>query len=478
MSTAKLLKPFKSKNQMRTAARLDIRPSDGMKASFSGASGYSIPAKIYDVSLTGAGLAIDKSFSQEIKIGQSISLSFQVPHQHGLNIIAKIKWVADKAVGSIKFGIEFDGSGLRAKPLDSSSALVIPDFAPIVGAVYKPYLFYERSPIKIETISKDIWNVRIFDHELLALPGIRYEAFLNSTTGTRAPILLAVTGVIEISTDSVLLAMNPVTVPKEISEWLAQQLVFGSNITPEKLRSLGFNIRNLANGLKFRYIKTQEEYEEVLQLRFRAYSLAGKVLSNKTAFDMVAPLDSISRVIGVYHAGKIVGSVAVSFPPDDEVILDTEKPFANGYPKPMPPKTEMIEVARLCTDPEYRRGDLMVRILEHIYKALQCGNRKIVITSTDDKLWPLYKSIGFKKTGMSYDHPYLAGIKHHVITQSTDQADLAKQINPLAWNYAWRDMSGFLTENGTIKRGLSTKVKIRMLEWLGRLLKINLKSKY
>lgn len=471
-------KPPRSQLHNRNSSRLDIRPSDGIKGKFTDSNEKTVQVRIYDISVTGAGLLFEKGSEKEAFVGRILTLSLEIPGQSDFEVKATIRWTNAGSNEWIKVGVEFDRTELIAESVATFNFFKVPDFTPIVGALYKPYLFYERSPIKVEEISKDLWQVRIYDPEILAIPGIQYEVYLNSTTGNRKPIIISVIGVTEIQKDSVLVKIRPLSIPKEISEWLAQQLIFGSNISPEALRGLGFGIKNLANGLKFRYIKSQEEYEEVLQLRLKAYSLAGKVSSKKHPKDMIAPLDSISRIIGAYHGGKIVGSVAVSFPNSEEVVLDTERPFRNGYPKKMPSKLQIIEVARLCTDPDYRRGDLMVRILEHIYKALQCGNRKVVVTSTDAKLWPLYKSIGFKKTGMSYDHPYLEGIKHYVITQSSAQADAAKQINPLAWNYAWRDMSKFLNENGTIQRSFGTKIKVSMLSWIGRRLKINLKSKY
>ena len=476
-NTARTLKPFKVPKQLRTASRLDLRPGDGLRAQII-IENQLVQARLFDISPTGAGIIADNKNLESMHEGSEINLVISTPEQENLEIKAYLKWKTDFGDQQMKLGIQFHLQGPDELLWRRSASVEVPEYTPLTGVIYKPYLFYERAPLRIEKISEKIWRVRIYDSEILAVPGVRYELNLSSTVKSTAPIVVKLICLVEVDQGSILVDVEPQEVPAEISEWMAQQLIFGADMTPATLREIGFDIKNLANGLKFRYIKNQEDYEEILKLRFKAYALAGKVADGKTFQDMIAPLDPVSRIIAAYHGDKIVGSVAVAFPSTDDTILDTERPFKNGYPKKVPPKTQMVEVARLCTDPDYRRGDLMVRILEHIYKALRCGNRMTVITSTDDKLWPLYKSIGFKKTGMSYDHPYLAGIRHHVITQAAPQADQASGINPLAWNYAWRDMSQFLENNQIIKRSFLTRTKIRAFEFVGRVLKINIKKKY
>ena len=471
-------KPLRALKQLRTASRLDLRPGDGLRAKVDLGEGLIVEARLFDISPTGAGIIVPLECVDRMNLGTNIELVISTPEQGNLRIVSTLKWKAEYGENQYKFGIQFHLPEPDELIWRRGTTVDVPEYTPLTGVIYKPYLFYERAPLRIEKISEKIWRVRIYDSEILAVPGLRYEINLSSTVDSSAPIVVKLMYLVEVGIGSILVDVVPESIPPEISEWMAQQLIFGADLTPATLREIGFDIKNLANGLKFRYIKSQEDYEAVLDLRFKAYKLAGKVTDGKTVKDMVAPLDPISRIIAAYHGDKIVGSVAVAFPKSEDTILDTERPFKNGYPRKVPPKTQMVEVARLCTDPEYRRGDLMVRILEHIYKALRCGNRAIVITSTDDKLWPLYKSIGFKKTGMSYDHPYLAGIRHHVITQAAPQADHAQGINPLAWNYAWRDMSKFLENNQVINRRLHTRAKIFVFELVGRALKINIKRKY
>jgi hypothetical protein len=248
--------------------------------------------------------------------------------------------------------------------------------------------------------------------------------------------------------------------------------------SPLDLRRLGFDLKNVSNGFRFRFVKTQDEYEEVLKLRYKSYLQAGKVDETKTFLDMGTSLDHLSRIIVAYHGSRLVGSVAVAFPDSDDLVLDTEKAFPNGYPNPMPAKTKMIEIARLCTDSDYRRSDLLLRILEYTYKVFVCGNREFVISSADDILWPLYKRIGFKKTGMSYAHPYLAGVIHHVIIGSRKEPDKAAGVSILAWLYVWRDMNRFLRGTRSLRLNSFQKTKIKFLETIGKLFRIRSKQKY
>lgn len=471
-------RPLRAAEQLRDVKRLDLRASDGLKMRILVGPNQSIDARLFNISPTGAGVLIDRSLASEFVKEKVFDLTLATPDQQDFPARGTVKWTSDFKESDLKVGLEFIRSEFDPSAWAGVPSIAVPESSPLVGAIYKPYLFYERAALKIVRLAEHRWQIKIFDSELLSLTGIQYEIHLNSMAQSDSPIIVRVESLIESHEDWTLVEVKPMQVPSEVAEWIAQQLILHADINPQTVRSVGFNFKRLSNGLRFRYIKTQEDYLKVLKLRLLAYGMAGKVAPGKTIQDMVAPLDSISRIIAVYHGKKIVGSVAVAFPPDEETVLDTERAFANGYPKKVPAKRDMVEVARLCTDPDYRQSDLMLRILEHIYKVLRCGNRKVVITSTDEKLWPLYKSLGFRKTGMSYAHPYLDGLRHHVITQAAPQADSGSRINPFAWNYAWRDMSHHLEASGTIQRGTFARSKVRFYEWMGRVLKINRKRKY
>lgn len=467
----------KVETDQRLADRTELRPGDGLKAKILIDSKL-VDARVFDISPTGTGLVIRREHESKLVIGSLLKIEFITAQQGDLWVKGRIKWKCDFKADSMKIGIEFQirpGPDV-VWPLDET--FEVSEAVPILGAMYKPYLFYERTLVRVEVLSKNMWQIRVFDTEILAIPGIQFEIFISSTTGSDEPIVVEFAIVDSVYKGSALINVFPRKVPAQIEEWIAQQLVFGSGCTPEILRKVGFKVRNLANGLRFRHVRTQEEYEEVLKLRYLAYAGAGKILPGKTFADMVAPLDPISRIIAAYHGDKIIATVAVAFPESEETMLESESLFVNGYTRKIPPKRDLIEVSRLCTDPAYRQGDILIRIMEHVYKAMRCGSRQYVVTSTDDKLWPLYKKIGFRKMGMSYEHPYLAGVRHHMITQSADQADRAHRINPLAWNYSWRDMSSHLEGIGAIKRTGFARFKVLFLSWLGRLLRINLKKKY
>lgn len=470
-------RPFKVAEDVRNSLRTELRPGDGLKAVVL-VGEQRIPLKVFDVSPIGAGFIVQSEFANQISEGKLYKFELMTTKQQDMWVRARIRWKGQLRDNFVKFGVEFQ---IRPGPdvvWPLTDSIEVVESAPILGVMYKPYLFYERAALRFERFSQHMWQIRIFDTEILAIPGVQFEIYMNTTGPNADPIIVEFAIVDSVSKDSVLVNIFPRVVPPAVREWIAQQLVFGSDCAPETMRKIGFEISGFANGLKFRYVKTQEDYEQVLKLRYKAYAGAGKVLPGKTHLDMAAPLDPISRIIAAYAGEKIVATVAIAYPDSEEIVLDTERPFVNGYPKAVPPKTDSIEVARLCTDPEYRRGDLLVRMLEHSYRAMRCGNRKHVITSTDDKLWPLYRKIGFRKTGMVYNHPYLAGLRHHVITISYDQVDLANRVNPLAWNYAWRDMSFHLEDTGLIRRSGLSKLKVLVLSYLGRVLGINVKKKY
>jgi hypothetical protein len=464
-------------NFKRQQARVELRPSDGLKAFLKISEKIKIQTAIFDVSPKGLCLFIPSTESIILKVDVVVDLEVKANDGKAYPVTGRICWKADFQGKGWRYGVEIVRKPFLRHPTNHS--FLLPEYFPLTGATYKPYLFYERAVFRVLDVSQNFWTIKIFDSEILAFEGVEIDFYLNNSIGFNGPIRARIISLVETDEENaVTIYVYVGEIPQVLQEWIGQQLIFNCNISPEYVRALGFKVKSVSNGFKFRFVKTRTEYEDVLKLRFDAYREAGKVGDDKTFHDMAAPLDYLSRIIAVYHGDRIVGSVAISFPSDDNLILDTERAFKNGYPKKIPPKTQIIEISRLCTQMEYRKTDLLNRIFEYTYKSLNCGDRDYIITSTDAKLWPLYKKLGFKKTGMKYAHPYLSGIEHDVILGTRKTPDQAMGISPLAWNYLWRDMNEFLEEKGHLKLSPLQKIFVKMNRRLGRVLKINIKKRY
>ncbi|MBY0315032.1 MAG: GNAT family N-acetyltransferase [Bdellovibrionales bacterium] len=478
MQTAKKLKPLMPDIQNREIKRLEIRRGDGLEANAKINENSSYKVSIFDLNPFGACISINPEMAASLTKDEKIEITILLPDKLSITYLAIIKWIRTEK-NSIKAGLEFIE---QFEPYPSSIPIAeesyffkVPEDFQITAFYYKHYMFLERGTAKITGISEKMWKVELRDSESIIYKSQIIKLWF---LGFEKPVDAEVISIDKTENSKVELQCLIREIPGDISLWISKQLIFVCELSPLDIRKLGFNISKVSNGFRFRFVKTQNEYEEVLKLRFKAYLYAGKVDASKSYIDMVAPLDDKSRILVCYHGTRVVASVSISFPSSEQDILDTERAFPNGYPSPIPSKKTVVEIARLCTDPEYRRTDLLNRVFEYTYKATICGDREYIITSTDKKLWALYKKLGFKKTGMKYLHPYLSGIEHDIIIGRRGQPDFAEHISPLAWNYLWRDMNDFMTKRGFITLSLLQRVRINIYKFIGKLLRIQMDREY
>lgn len=460
--------------------RLSLYKSDGMRAYIAISEQKKIKADVYDLNPFGACLKLSADNPTLFSTSQKLNLELFLEAQE-VKLVCLVKWIK-KTETAVLLGLEFIE---QAYPLNSVNALSndsfplnIPDFFSIPGYFYKPYLFFERCTFKIIAISEKIWKLQVYDSDLFLFNSQKIPIWILGFDDERCKIIVEVIDIKRYQNKTIIVQCAVINLPKKISKHLARQLVFSCDKNPVELRQLGLDVTQISNGLRFRFVKTQDEYAKVLELRYKSYLEAGKISDQKKISDMVAPMDTKSRILICLHGEKVVASVAIAFPNEESEVLDTERVFPNGYPKKMPPKKKIVEIARLCTDSAYRRTDLLTRMFEYTYKVTLCGDRDFILTSTDNRLWKVYKKLGFKKTGMAYPHPYLSGLEHHIILGERKQPDYGTSISPLSWNYLWKNMNIFMTDKGYIKRTFWQKLRIGIYKAIGRILRIDTHDLY
>ncbi|MFN8944128.1 MAG: N-acyl amino acid synthase FeeM domain-containing protein [Pseudobdellovibrionaceae bacterium] len=482
MTTIRKIKPNTPDILNRSTARLELRRGDGIIAFVSIDKNFKVAAKIFDISPFGASIALPLSDYRKIRLqSEHIFVHLQLHDQSTVVYAARIVWNSEN-VTSQRLGIKFDEqiSPFPSIHLPKNFEFFseIPDYYRFMMVIYKPYMFFERCIASIVRISEKIWEIEINDTEIILYRGQQLLIWFLNTNEKESHVTFEVIQLSNFGNNRIRAIMYVHQIETSVQEWMARQLVLNCNFTPQQVRKLGLDVKELSNGFRFRFVKTQQEYEMVLKLRYKAYVEAGKVDPSKTAGDMAAPLDHLSRILVAYHNDKIVASVSISFPDSENLQLDTEKAFTNGYPSKVPKKTDLVEIARLCTDSDYRRTDLLTRMFEYTYKVVVCGDRKFILTSSDNKLWPLYKKLGFKKTGMSYPHPYLGGLIHHIIVGERNQPDYGNKMSKLAWNYLWRDMNDFVIARKLLDVSDFRKIKVFLFKAIGRLFRIRKQTNY
>ena len=449
-------KDFKLEN-IRKSKRVNIRSEDAVKLKIY-LSGLTFNVRLLDLSSFGFSFVSDSKFSVGVSVG--FELILRGGKYSGK---AEITWIQQHN-GQFKTGVEYS-SFENTEPLNHGSQIVIKDGYFIHGIYSKINYYFERSEFKVLSLSKTSFVLQVEKTSQYLLPGMKLDLkfFLSntnfeSTSFTTSTICFVKSG----PKGSLIVGCNIDCISESLSLNLSNYLLQFLDVSPDEVRNAGFNVSKIADVFTFRYVETHSDYIEVLKLRYEAYLSAGKVDKSKRPDDMVASLDSKSRILMVKHQGLLIASVAISFPDSNDIILDTEKALPNGYTKNIPPKTLMIEISRLCTHPEYRKGDLLHRVFEHIYKIFITSDRRFIITSCDDKLWPLYAKLGFKKTGLQYNHLALSGLLHHIIIGSIDVCLKVNKISWITWSYLYGGMYMDLDAKRVIKVNYLVKSKMML----------------
>jgi len=464
----------------RTSKRIEIREGEGVSASIEIVSrDLLIDARLFDLSSFGAGLILNlnefRKYSPLLRIGKEIRVNI------ALNVDKKFKQLAEIAQIKIQedkntcfFGLRFIHEDNTARfesdvKINPDSIQLDPNL-PLAGFAYKELFYKEKAIIRVESISKNHWVLNAFDTEMVLLKDLELRIYLFLPHKDQFYIDAKVTKVLGSSYDSMRFEVFISEIPKRIKKHLSNHLVSTCEVSPLKLRNLGYGVPNITDNFKFRYAKTPQEYDDVLKLRFEAYKRVGKVKEEATHRDMASPLDKLSRILAVFHDETLVASITLTFPNSDSLILDTEKNLKDGYPTSFPKKTKMIEIARFCVKEEYLKSHLVIRVFQHVYRVFAMSDRDLIVSSADDKLLPMYKSIGMKEAGVTYDHPVFKGIIHHIVSIHINNPTAGEAMPPLRWNYLYREMTDFLEKRGRIHPKGFQKVKLSLYRLIGDIL--------
>jgi len=224
-----------------------------------------------------------------------------------------------------------------------------------------------------------------------------------------------------------------------IGQYMAQ---FGDVDSLRDLQDSGFHQAPLRRSLEFSVVRTEEDYREVLNLRYLAYLADGKIAPSATINEVADIHDSRARILMCKYRGKTVATARLTF---HELGDITEHEEFIAWPSNFPRRDDAVEVTRACTHPDYRRAGVFFGLLRHIViSAIQAGRTWVVTSSTED-LVPLYRFVGMREVGVTYNHPELNNLRHVVLTGNMPDALSGRSVGPVAWNQVWKDALPFVS---------------------------------
>jgi len=222
------------------------------------------------------------------------------------------------------------------------------------------------------------------------------------------------------------------------------------------LREAGFVPLSIDKGTDFYFLKSEDDYEQVLDLRLLAHADGGTVDPDLKPVDMGDVFDTNSRIVVGKYKGKVIASARVHFNVLEEP-MEHEKYIE--WPADLPRRDQIFEISRACTHPSFRSNDLMAALLRFIATCIQPQRPWALISSTE-KLKGFYLKVGFKDTGLRYTHPVFQGDQCVLLVNSPDLF-LGRTSHPIYWNVIWRAVYNHLIEAGTLRPDPMDRARIR-----------------
>lgn len=236
-----------------------------------------------------------------------------------------------------------------------------------------------------------------------------------------------------------------------ISQYVFQ---FGPVASLRDMKTNGLLVAKAASGIDFRYVRTKEDYEQVLVLRRLAYGEAGKIAEDEDVSDIY---DTRSRIlIGVYR-GQVIASVRLIF---NEMGDKMEHEDFITLPQNFPRKDEICEITRVCTHPNFRGSDILMGLFRLASVTVAQSGRKFILGCATKDLESLYRKLGFEFTNLKYNHKQLGGLEHTVFLGDVLHGLAGKGVNPIIWNIVWAPVTSYLTSSQVLQYTGMDKVRM------------------
>lgn len=255
---------------------------------------------------------------------------------------------------------------------------------------------------------------------------------------------------------------------KNVSGAIGQYILqFSEKAEIIELKKSGLNIQSAAKSMTFGFVKTKEDYEEVLKLRFNAYKNAGKMKEIKNFHETSDIYDSRARIITASYNGALVGSVRLMFHgSDDEMEHEQFVKFPDNFPS----KYEIVEVTRVCTDANFRSSDLFLALMKQMALLIVQSKRRYMLGSATEKLIPIYERLGFERTGIKYTHVDLGDEEHEILLADIPLLISGSGVSFKTWLKTYSDVADFLDDVHGVEFDPSMNLRIKLYKAFGKFL--------
>ena len=338
---------------------------------------------------------------------------------------------------------------------------------------YNDFIYF-----RVKDISSDGFKLYTSLRNKFIVPGMFFDCMVNFPMVAQLNLKFQVKNVrVETEGEKEVLAVG-VTFDKskkQTSEIIGQYLFQFSNVNSlSELKQAGFAIETVSDAVQFSYVKSKEDYEKVLKLRYKAYRAAQKISEDKTYQDMADTFDSRSRIVIGKYKGEIVSTGRLIFHQYEDKL---EQENYITWPDHLPRRDEIVEITRVCTDPDFRGSDLLLSMFNYFTVTVAQSKRQWVVLCASNEMKSFYQKIGFEKTGLSYPHKALNNLEHHVLIGNFVETLTGESVGPIYWNIVWSEAAQYLSQYDYLQMNPISQIRMSIYKLLAPIAQIVLKLK-
>lgn len=247
-----------------------------------------------------------------------------------------------------------------------------------------------------------------------------------------------------------------------IGQFLAQ---FGDNVSLPEIYKQGLQIKSVSSLLKFSFVRTQDDYEEVLNLRRVTFNYWLKK-ENRSEIEFVGNIFDIrGRLLLAHHREKLVATTRIHFHLFSEE-LEHEKYIT--LPKELPSHDKIIEISKLCLHPDYHDVFVFSSILKYILLMAIESNRDYILTSSIPFITKMYKQFGAKQLGVKFIHSDFGDLSHELILINVKSIILGRGLNPILWTLHLKGFYLHLLKKGLISPTIFAKLRLKIFNFISK----------
>lgn len=311
---------------------------------------------------------------------------------------------------------------------------------------FRPSAYFEHPFFANELIFLQVIDLSI--HGLLCVTSARNHSILE---GLRVSLNISLPAVTNFQTEGRVVSVRKdgedqievrfvvdLSAPASSAALAEYFMLVSADVSARTLKAEGYQIQRIARGFSFQFLSCAEDLKEIAILRLNSSGQEDRNEQNwRSALDA---FDDHSRHIIVRSNGKIIAATRIVFCEGEPNRCEHHSYGAKIGEQYW--KEGFVETSRLVIHPDFRGGDLFLRMLQFVVQTVMQSGYSHMIASCEDSLLPVYQKGGMRKVGAfrCADSPVI----WNLMVMNVRDIVWSKGMDPLTWNIMVRPITEFL----------------------------------